>query len=487
MNKTAKNTSIYFVGTVVMGVLGLFNTMLLTRVLEDPQVYAMYGLLHQFVTTAAMFISFGFDAAYARFYYKHNLTQRAYLLKVLLIPGCLFLVFSLALLEPHQWVIDYIFGTRFSVVSLALLLLYVLFTFVHRFTQLTARMEERALNYVLSNFIGRFGFVFIIFVVFFLWRSVDFSWVLISSLTVSVMATLLNLWVLLRIKNVSNTEGSTVGHKEMLSYGVPIMLNNVMILVMPLIERLIVRDLAGWEVLSIYTAAAVFQTVVMLLLNTIDNIWNPMVFKHCDEPQKFKPIMHNFGMAVSAIVVVGFALCVLLRRWLVLLLGAGYREVYVLAPAICFGTCYQLVTMVYSAGIHISKKTVHFIVEPIIQMICSVTLCFCFLKVFPLGLVGVGIAVPASILICRTYRMIVGLKLYDTGVSEYKTWLLMGICTAVSFASLFFTGLIADVIMFGVLMASMLLILNKDLLGVLQMAKTMLIPKKKSVKEEVQE
>lgn len=480
MNKTAKNTSIYFVGTVVMGVLGLVNTMLLTRVLKDPQVYAMYGLLHQFVTTAAMFISFGFDAAYARFYYKHNQTQRWYLLKVLVVPGCLFLAFSLLLIEPHQWVVQYIFGTKFSLISMCLLLLYILFVFVHRFTQLTARMEEHALNYVCSNFIGRFGFVVVIFVVYFLWRSVDFNWVLISSLTVSALATLLNLWIFVRMKNIPNLNGEAVSRKDMLSYGFPIMLNNVMILVMPLIERLIVRDLAGWPVLSIYTAAAIFQTVVLLLLNTIDNIWNPLVFKHCDEPQKFKPIMHNFGMTVSVIVVIGFSLCVLLRRWLVLLLGAEYRDVYVIAPAICFGTCYQLVTMVYSAGIHISKKTVHFIVEPIIQMVFSLVLCYCLLEVNPLGLVGVGIAVPASILISRTYRMAVGLHLYDTGVPEYKVWVLMGVCAAVAFASLFFTGLMADILMFLVLIVSLLVILNKDLLTVIASAKTLLLPKKKA-------
>ena len=188
--------------------------------------------------------------------------------------------------------------------------------------------------------------------------------------------------------------------------------------------------------------------------------------------------MHNFGMTVSVIVVIGFSLCVLSRRWLVLLLGAGYRDVYVIAPAICFGTCYQLVTMVYSAGIHISKKTIHFIIEPIIQMAFSLALCYCLLDVVPLGLVGVGIAVPASILISRTYRMAVGLHLYDTGVSEYKVWMLMGTCAAVAFASLFFAGLVADVLMFLVLIVALLVILNKDLLTVITSAKTLLMPKK---------
>lgn len=468
-----------------MGALGLVNTMLLTRLLEDPQVYALYGLLHQFVTTVAMFISFGFDAAYSRFYYAHNQTPALYLLRSLLIPGCLFLLTAIVLTEPNQWIVHYIFGSKFSVPALLLFLGYLFSVFIHRFTQLTARMEEHAFNYVLSNFVGRFGFIFIIAVVFFVWKDVNFDWVLISSLLASVVATLLNVGILFRTKGKVNANGARIGQKDMLTYGVPIMVNNVLVLVMPLVERLIIRDQAGWEVLSIYTAASVFQTVVLLLLNTVDNIWNPLVFKHCEKPETFKPIMHNFGLAVSAIVIVGFALCVLLRRWLVLLLGAGYRDVMILAPAICFGTCFRLVTMIYSSGIHIAKKTIHFIIEPIIQAVLSLVLCFWLLK--PLGLEGVGIAVTTSVIVSRIYRALVGLHLYDTGVSEHKMWILMSLCTAVSFASLFFTSLLADVIMFGVLVASMLVVFNKDLLVIIQTAKTMLIPKKKSVKEEVQE
>ena len=322
MNKTAKNTSIYFIGTVVMGALGLVNTMLLTRLLEDQQVYALYGLLHQFVTTMAMFISFGFDAAYSRFYYTHDQTSGRYLLRTLLLPTGLFLLTTVVLIEPNQWIIHYIFGLEFTSISVLLLLLFLFFTFIHRFTQLTARMEEYAFNYVLSNFVGRFGFIFIIVAVFFAGKSVGFDWVLISSLLAAVLATLLNVAIFFRLKRGTNADGVRIGQKDMLSYGVPIMINNVLVLVMPLVERLIIRDLVGWEVLGIYTAAAVFQTVVMLLVNTIDNIWNPIVFKNCDKPEIFKPILHNFGLAVSAIVIVGFALCVLLRRWLVLLLGA---------------------------------------------------------------------------------------------------------------------------------------------------------------------
>ena len=480
MNKTAKNTAIYFVGMIVMGIFGFANTMLLTRVLDD-HTYAMYGLLQNFVTAVATFVCLGYDSAYARFYYQHNLSQKRFLFRSMAVPMAVFVVISLVLLEPNQWIVHYIFGERFSYLVLLTLLGYVFFFFAHRFTQLTARMEERAYNYVISNFVGKFGFVIFILMAYLVWRRVDFNGVVLLSLIGSLLAMLINVWLIARPVSYKNDSGRPVKHRELVTYGFPIMLNNLLILVMPLIEKLIVRDTAGWQVLSIYTAAAVFQTVVMLLINMIDNIWNPLVFKHCNDEKKFKPIMHDFGLVVTVIVIVGFSLCVLLRRWLVLLLDPGYFDVYIIAPAICFGACFRLVSMIYSTGIHIAKKTIHFVVEPIIQMALSLALCFLLCK--PLGLVGVGIAVTVSVVASRAYRTVVGLHLYDTGVSEHKIWVLMALCTAVAFATLFFTSVIADVVMSAMLIVSMLLILNKDLLAVIQTAKTLMTSNKKTEKD----
>lgn len=482
MNKTAKNTAIYFVGTVIMGVIGLVNTMLLTRVLTD-RAYVMYGFLHNFVTTAVMFLCFGFDTSYARFYYKHDHTQKHFLWRVCLVPCCLFVLFALLLIEPNQWILRQVFGTDFSVYATFLLLAYLLFALIHRFTQLTARMEERAVNYVASNFIGRFGFVILVFVIFLLSQSkVDFSWVLISSLIGVVLATFLNLWILFKLTSDVNEHGVRVSNREMVVYGFPHMINSVLLAAIPLIEKIVIRQASGERnsltILGIYTAAVVFQTVVSMVTLTVNNIWNPLVFKHCENEKQFKPILHNFGMAVSCITVVGFALCVLLRRWLVLILDRNYFDVYIIAPAVCFGACYTLVSVIYGSGINIEKKTIHHIIEPIIQITLSVSCCFWLIPT--LGLKGVGVAVLMSTAVSRTYKNVVGLRLYGSGVAEHKMWILMGICTVVALASLFFTGLIADVIMFAVLMAAMVLVLNKELLMVIATAKSLMFSKKSS-------
>lgn len=484
MNKTAKNTTIYFAGTVIMGVCGLINTMVITRLLV-PEAYVMYGLLHNFVTTAVMFLCFGLDTSYSRFYYDHDHTQKRFLLRAMIVPVILFALFMLLLIEPNQWIVGQVFDTTLQPLAMVLLLLYLLFFLLHRFIQLTARMEERAINYVLSNFIGKFGFVIIIFVVFLLTRSkVNFYWVLISTTLGALLAILLNLIVLFKLSSDRNENGVPVSNQELLAYGLPHMVNSVILSAIPLIEKMVMREVANEEealsILGVYTAAAAFQSVVFIITQTINNIWNPLVFKHCADTKKLKPIMHSFGQVVTMITVIGFAVCLVLRRWLVLVLDREYYDVYIIAPAVCFGSCYSLVAVIFGSGINIVKKTIHHIIEPIIQIAISIACCYWLIPI--LGLKGVGIAVLVSVVVGRTYKNIVGLRLYSSGVSEHKMWILMGVCTAVAFASLFFTSFIADLMMFIVLIAAMILVLNKDLLATIRMATNLLMPKKSKLK-----
>lgn len=480
MNRTAKNTVVYLVGTVLSAVVGFLNTMLLTRVL-DEQVYAMYGLLATFVTAATTFIAFGYDSAYSRFYYKHGFTQKRFIWNTLRTPMIVFVVFSLVLLEPNRFLLNYVFETSFSFGTVLVLVVYIFFAFVHRFTQLTARMEERAFNYVVSNFVGKFGYIVLILLVYWIAKQVSFDWVILSFLVSSALAAFLNVLVFTRMRNERNESGESVTEKDLFSYGFPYMLNNLIILIIPLWEKLIIRDLAGWQVLGVYTAAAVFQTVIMLVSNTVINIWNPLVYKHCDDEKRFKPILHVFGIAATIVVVTGLAFCILLRRWLVLLLDSNYYSVYIIAPAVLFGACFNVLNIIYSVGINIKKKTGYFIVSPLLQFGISVGLCYCLVPT--MGLIGVAIATLASLVISKTYRMMVGMHFYNTGVSEWKTIVLCTLGVFASVFTLFSTSLISDVLVFVGLMLALVLLINKDVVWLVRSMKELLQNNKKEVAE----
>lgn len=460
MNRTVKNSAIYLSGTIIMAVLGFVNTMLLTRIVSQ-QVYAMYGLLTTSVTAITMFISFGFDTSYMRFYYNHTFSQKQYLFKCLKIPFIILVLFAIILFEPSQSFLVFIFDSKFSFYAILILLAYICSAVLHRFSQITARMEQFAGNYIISNIVCRSGFILILAIAYFLLPQISFNMVLISFLISSTASVLINLVIFKKVDSKANCCQDVVTQKDLFLYGFPYMINNVLLLVIPVIEKIVIRDLVGWEVLSIYTAAAVFQTVVMLLSNTITNIWKPIVFKNCNDPKMFKPILHDFGIAAMVIVTIGLSACILLRRWLVLLLGSDYRVVYIIAPTVCFGACFNIVTLIYSVGIDIQKKTFHLVVAPIIQAVISIGLLF--LLTPRLGLIGVAIATLVSIVVSKTYKILISFSLYNTGRGEYKSVLLCIVCVASSFGTLFFTSLVSDILISVLLIIFMLLILNKDI------------------------
>lgn len=465
MNKTAKNSVIYLGGTIIVSVLGFASTMLLTRILSN-QVYAMYGLLSTFCTAVTMFISFGFDSSYMRFYYNHGYTQKAFMIKCLKVPIIIFIVFSLIVLEPSHKLINYLFESNLSAFALMILLGYTLFFFLHRFSQLTARMEERALNYVVSNIIAKSGFIVFILISYLIWKNISFEMVILSFALSSLIAVIINLSVFFKVANKScSTQEANVNNsisdKELIRYGFPYMVNDVLVLVIPVIEKLIIRDLAGWEVLSIYTAAATFQTIASLVSNTVVNIWNPIVFKHCENEKHLKPILHDIGFSLTIIIALGTSFCILCRRWLILLLGDNYYDAFIIAPAILFGALFNVSATIYGSGINIRKKTIHFIVSPFIQIVVSIILCY--ITVPALGLVGVGISTLISITLSRIYRIVVGMKLFDTGVKEGKVIAIYCFCFVTTLISLFFTSLVADVAVSISLFALTIAISLKDI------------------------
>ena len=465
MNKTVKNSTVYLAGTIIMGLLGFASTMVLTRMLT-PQVYAMYGLLTTFVTTASMFISFGYDSAYMRFYYKHNFSQKKFMLMSLKVPVIVFFVFLVLVIEPTKTIITYIFGDRLSYFSIAILLLYILFSFIHRFTQLTARMEEKAFNYVISCIVSRSGFLTLIMAVYFLFKNVSFDWILISFMLCNIASTAINFVVFTTIAKKVSEQTEQVNDKDLFLYGFPYMLNNVLILIVPLAEKLIIRDVAGWNVLSIYTAAAIFQTVMLMIAQTITNIWNPIVFKYCDDEKKFKPLLHEFGIMSAIGVTFCLAGCILLRRWLVLFLDENYYTVFVIAPAILYGSCLHILSLIYSVGIDIKKKTGLLILIPIIQVVISVALCYILIP--KLGLVGVAISILTSLSVSKIFKMCVGLRLYNTDIIEWKAAVLCAAGIIAAIITLFSTSFISDAIVCVSLIGIVIAIVNKELFVIIK-------------------
>lgn len=458
MNKTAKNTMIYMVGTVVLAVFGFLNTMLLTRVLST-HVYALYGLFTSFGSSAAMLISLGLDASYMRFYYYVNLKKKTFLFKCLLLPMIAFVIFLILMLEPSRTLVNKVFDEPITTACIVLICVYIFLQVLQRFTQISARMEERAGNYVVSTIVGKVGYVLLIFAFGWIGIQLEFNVIVVAFVVTSFFALIINAPIILTPKqNIYGHE--VISHKELFLYGFPTCINSTLVLLIPVVERIVIRDLAGWEILSIYTAAAIFQTVVSIVSLMIDNLWNPIVYKKYENESEFKPLMHNFSLTVTIILTIALASVILLRRWLVLILDKSYADVMIIAPAIFYAASLLPLTSILGVGINIRKKTVHYIVSPLLQLVTSVILCYVLVPKYEL--IGIGIAVLASAFISRFYRILIGLKYYSTDRKEVKCFALMFVCMMLSALSMFNTSLRFDVFAFISIVAITLVIINRE-------------------------
>ncbi|MBQ4082556.1 MAG: oligosaccharide flippase family protein [Clostridia bacterium] len=466
MNKASKNSIIYGFGMIALAAAGLLNTVVLTHVL-DGRTYAMYGLLITAANAAVTVISLGYPNSYMRFYYDHPQRKMNFLLRCIAIPLVLLILLVCCLLEPQRFLTSMLFETQLSLPAVLLLSCYLLFLLVHQFSVRGVRMEERAWNYVISECVFKFGFIFAVATLFWVHQTVSFLQVITCLAVCTFAAVAVNFFTLFRLKTKQEkTQDAPMSQAKLFGFGFPLMLHTAAVLVIPLIEKMLIRRLSGWETLGIYTAASVFFTFVNLFANAVNNVWEPIVYQNYRERKKFPAMLHDVAFSATAVSTLVFALSVLLRRWLVLPLAPQYHAVVSIVPTVIYAACFQMTSGFYSAGINIAQKTVHSTVSSVIQIVSSAALCFVLIPRF--GLCGVAASVLISILLSRGYRAVVGVHYYSTGVREIKSLLLCVLCLPICFVTMIDYSFLSDVLLFVAVLVMLVLIGNRELLFLLK-------------------
>ena len=420
-----RNSLGYVLGAAICGVLGIVGSALLTRLLP-PRLYAEYGLLVTLSGAAVTLLLLGMDAAYVRFYFTHGQSGRSWLWRCLapslvaLVPFCLWLL-------TGERSVQALWGEPLSLGARCTMCGYVVLLLLHRYAQATARMEERAWRYAASSVVEKGLFLLALpLLLCFLQASI----LLVCLSLLLGLAGALCVHVRHDFTAVPERGAGRIPRREMLAFGLPYMLNNFVLLLVPSMERTLLRQLGSWEALGIYTAAAVFGMPALLVTGVLDSLWNPFWLRHCEDTALFRARLHESGLLVTSTLGVGVGLCVALRRVAVYLLGEQYRAAFVIAPAVLLCAGLGAVALIYGVGINVRKKTWHHLLSALAQLGLSALLCLWLVPAH--GAVGAAIAALSGALLGKGWRMLVGLRLYPTGVREGRAVLLLLLMTVAS-------------------------------------------------------
>lgn len=458
--KLLGNTAWYFVGTVISAILGFISSPILTRVLST-EVYAQYGMVTSFTTLVATFVYLGQDEAFMRYFDRRREPFWNFFLRCIKLPLVLCGIILLLLLEPKHLVLSWVFACDIQNKIAILIVAYIAMLVLQRFLMLTARMEERAANYSVSNIATKAMFFAALYVFYFMGQVIALTELVLALMVGVLCALAINLVVVVKVKHGANPEGEDITSKELFSFGIPFAISSTMFWVVPLLEKIIIRDLTNWTVLAIYTSAAIFVTAMGLIKTTVNSIWVPYVYKNYTNEVEFKRIFRQVGISLCWLCLVILAGLIVVRRWVVCIFDSAYYDSMLIAPALVCGACFDLLTCIYSIGINIKKKTQFHIIVPFVQLAISMATLYIGLPRW--GLIATGISYLLSIAISRIVQMIIALHYYGTDGGYGKLAIMLGIYIVVGILSCFVSNIQFDILCGFLLLVLGTVVAGKDL------------------------
>lgn len=458
--KLLRNTAWYFVGTVISAILGFISSPILTRVLTT-EVYAQYGMVASFTTLVATFVYLGQDEAFMRYFDRRKEPFGSFFWRCIRLPLVLCIIILFLLLEPNHIVLSWVFACDIQNKIAILIAAYIAMLVLQRFLMLTARMEERAANYSVSNIATKVMFFVVLYVFYFMGQVVELTELVLALMVGVLCALAINLVVVVKVKHGANPEGEDITSKELLYFGVPFAISSTMLWVVPLLEKIIIRDLTNWTVLAIYTSAAIFVTAMGLIKTTVNSIWVPYSYKHYTNEAEFKKTFRQVGVSLCWLCLMILAGLIVVRRWVVFIFDSAYYDSMLIAPALVCGACFDLLTCIYSIGINIKKKTQFHVIVPFVQLAISMATLYIGLPRW--GLIATGISYLLSIAISRIVQMAIALHYYGIECGYGKLAIMLGIYIAVGILSCFVTSIQFDILCGLFLIVFGTVIAGKDL------------------------
>mgnify|MGYP000013267092 FL=1 len=458
--KLLRNTAWYFVGTVISAILGFISSPILTRVLTT-EVYAQYGMVASFTTLVATFVYLGQDEAFMRYFDRRKEPFGSFFWRCIRLPLVLCIIILFLLLEPNHIVLSWVFACDIQNKIAILIAAYIAMLVLQRFLMLTARMEERAANYSVSNIATKVMFFVALYVFYFMGQVVELTELVLALMVGVLCALAINLVVVVKVKHGANPEGEDITSKELLYFGVPFAISSTMLWVVPLLEKIVIRDLTNWTVLAIYTSAAIFVTAMGLIKTTVNSIWVPYAYKHYTNEAEFKKTFRQVGVSLCWLCLMILAGLIVVRRWVVFIFDSAYYDSMLIAPALVCGACFDLLTCIYSIGINIKKKTQFHVIVPFVQLAISMATLYIGLPRW--GLIATGISYLLSIAISRIVQMAIALHYYGIECGYGKLAIMLGIYIAVGILSCFVTSIQFDILCGLFLIVFGTVIAGKDL------------------------
>ncbi|QSR36416.1 polysaccharide biosynthesis protein [Marinobacterium iners] len=365
---TPRKIAAFAIGPIGGALLGLITLPIITWFFSQEDIGRM-AMLNVAIGLSTLLFSLGLDQAYVREF--HEVIDKPALLKRSLLPGLSILLATLLILLSFggalaNWLFDR------PEWQLSLLIATVLLTaFVSRFLSLVLRMNEQGLAYSMSQLMPKMLFLAIVGGYVLLGADKNLTNLVIAN-TAAILFVCTVLLFNTRREWIAGITGSLdLKHlKEMLRFGLPLILGGIAYWGLTAIDKVFLRTLASFEELGIYSVAVSFAAAAVILQSVFSTVWAPTVYKWASKGEGLENV-HKVNRYILGLVVLIFCLAGLLSWVVTLFLPASYSEVQWILVACLGAPLLYTLSETTVVGIGISRRSIFAMLAALIAFVVN--------------------------------------------------------------------------------------------------------------------
>lgn len=344
----------FAVGPLSAAGLGLLTVPLIAGAFS-PEDVGRLNILQVTVSFCLIFLTLGLDQAYVREF--HESCDRAALLKICIIPGTLLLV--VAIISSIFFRVELsrlLFGIA-QPIYYWLTLVCVAAVFFSRFLSLVLRMQERGLEFSMSQAIPKALLLALVSGIIWSGISRDFLILQLTFMT-SVLAVLI---VILCYTGEqwypAISAGISYGQlRALLKFGGPLVFSGLGYWGLVATSSIVLRALSTFSELGVYSIATSLAGVATVFQAIFSVVWAPIVYRWVSEQRDLARVHIVAQQALAAIC--GILLICGMFSWVAdYLLPAKYADVKYLVPCAIIPPLLYTLSEVTCVGITISRRT----------------------------------------------------------------------------------------------------------------------------------
>ncbi|MEJ2635383.1 MAG: oligosaccharide flippase family protein [Calditrichia bacterium] len=433
-----RHSAVYSLSTSIQRLQGLIMLPIYTSTayIPKPSDFGNYGLIYTFIAFMNFVYLFGMDSAFLRYFFLGRRDRKTVFSTTFLVltgAGIVTSIFLFIFAAPLSRLILFTADLT-PYIRLAALILF--FDTIGNLPFLILRAEERPVSFTVFR-MSRFGLELLLNILFvvILKRGV------IGILYANVLASVINFVVMspFALKYFRFTIDVPL-LKEMVHFGLPFLPNGIAYMTIEMVDRFLVTDYLGKDVMAYYHANYKFASILLLLIVGFRNAWQPFFLKIAEEPNAravYSRILNYYLLLAGGIVIF---MTFFIRDILTLhffdafyLLGKDYWAGIGIIPWIVLSYFFFGIYVIFTPAFYITKKSKFMVLftgtGAVLNIVCNILL----LPV--LGMWGAVIATVAAYLAMAALIYVVAQQVFPLPLNWNK---IFGVLGMVGFAYLFY-------------------------------------------------